>query len=122
MVINPVAAVEAFARKESGVLPGRNLHSETTIEDDLSITGDDAVEFMETFFAEFGVDSSGFDFGRYFHNEGFNPLQLFWMPLRRYRDRQRKVPITLGMLAKSVELKRWDAARIESAGPREAAT
>lgn len=58
-----IAAVEAFARKESGVLPGRNLHSETTIEDDLSITGDDAVEFMETFFAEFGVDSSGFDFG-----------------------------------------------------------
>ncbi|GKT00877.1 DUF1493 family protein [Acidovorax sp. SUPP3434] len=117
-----IAAVEAFARKESGVLPSRNLHSETTIEDDLSITGDDAVEFMETFFAEFGVDSSGFDFGRYFHNEGFNPLQLFWMPLRRYRDRQRKVPITLGMLAKSVELKRWDAARIESAGPRETAT
>ncbi len=77
---------------------------------------------METFFADFGVDSSGFDFGRYFHNEGFNPLQLFLMPFRRYRDRQKKVPLTLGMLTKSVELKCWDAASIESAGPRETAT
>lgn len=44
------------------------------------------------------------------------------MPFRRYRDRQKKVPLTLGMLAKSVELKRWDAASIESAGPTETAT
>lgn len=118
MSVRLMAEIEAFARKESGVLPHRNLHGATTIEDDLGITGDDAAEFMEKFFDVFGVDASGFDFGRYFHDEGFNPFLVLLMPFRRYRDRQKKIPITLAMLAKAVECRRWDAASIESGGTK----
>ncbi len=118
MPLRSMAEIEAFARKESGVLPHRNLDEATTIEDDLGITGDDAAEFMEKFFEAFGVDASGFDFGRYFHDEGLNPFLVLLMPFRRYRDRQKKIPITLAMLAKAVECQRWDAASIESAGTK----
>lgn len=117
MAINFMAEIEDFIRKEAGIFPSKKINPSTTIEDDLGITGDDAVDFMEKFFDRFNVDYQGFDFQRYFNGEGFSPLKLLLLPLpsfrRKFQKEVAKVPLTLGMLAKAVELKRWDAEKIE---------
>ncbi|WCM89052.1 DUF1493 family protein [Acidovorax sp. NCPPB 3576] len=114
---NLVAELEDFARRESGVFPSKILNQLTTIEDDLQITGDDAVDFMEKFFDKFEVDYEAFDFQRYFNGEGLNPFKMLLLPFPGFRAKLKKevikVPLTLGMLAKAVELKRWDAKKIE---------
>nr|WP_284428169.1 DUF1493 family protein [Acidovorax sp. SUPP2522] len=89
----------------------------SAIEDDLHITGDDAVDFMEKFFDKFDVDYQEFEFQRYFNGEGFNPLKLLLLPFpsfrRKFQNEVEKVPLTLGMLAKGVELRKWDTEKIE---------
>lgn len=114
---NLIAELEDFARRESGVFPSKILNQLTTIEDDLQITGDDAVDFMEKFFDKFEVDYEAFDFQRYFNGEGLNPFKMLLLPFPGFRAKLKKevikVPLTLGMLAKAVELKRWDAKKIE---------
>jgi acyl carrier protein len=42
------------------------LTTYTKIEADLGITGDDAVELINSFGKEFNIDISGFDFSKYF--------------------------------------------------------
>ncbi|AVS76988.1 hypothetical protein C8244_03430 [Paracidovorax avenae] len=113
MTRNLIAEIEDFARKESGVSPKKVLNQQTTIEDDLDVTGDDAVEFMGNFFDKFGVDYQEFVFDRYFTEEGLNPFKILLLPFPSFRKKMRKVPITLEMLAKAVQLKRWDAEKIE---------
>jgi acyl carrier protein len=46
------------------------LTFETTLEGDLHITGDDAIEFIVAFGKRFNIDVSNFDFVRYFGGEG----------------------------------------------------
>ncbi|GKS85740.1 DUF1493 family protein [Acidovorax sp. SUPP1855] len=117
MAINSMAEIEDFVREESGIFPDKKINPSTTIEDDLHITGDDAVEFMEKFFDRFNVDYQEFNFQRYFNGEGFNPFKLLLLPFpsfrRKFQKEAEKVPLTLGMLAKAVELKKWDAEKIE---------
>lgn len=113
MTRNLIAEIEDFARKESGIFPRKKINQSTTIEDDLDITGDDAIDFMGKFFDKFEVDYQGFFFDRYFTEEGLNPFKIFLLPFPSFRKKMKKVPITLGMLAKAVELKRWDAEKIE---------
>lgn len=112
-----IEEIEDFARKESGIFPSKTINQLTTIEDDLQITGDDAVDFMEKFFEKFEVDYATFDFHRYFNGEGLNPFKMLLLPFPGFRAKLRKeamkVPLTLEMLARAVELKRWDAAKIE---------
>ncbi|QNF31853.1 DUF1493 family protein [Adhaeribacter swui] len=50
----------------------------SSIENDLGITGDDAVELLEKFAQKFKVDLDGFDFSKYFSPEGVyvNPLLI----------------------------------------------
>ncbi|GKT15683.1 DUF1493 family protein [Acidovorax sp. SUPP2522] len=112
-----IEEIEDFARNESGIFPSKTINQLTTIEDDLQITGDDAVDFMEKFFDKFEVDYEAFEFQRYFNGEGLNPLKMLLLPLPGFRAKLRKevmkVPLTLEMLARAVELKRWDAAKIE---------
>jgi len=53
-----------------------DLNMKSSIEDDLGITGDDAIEFMEKFADRYKVDLSDFKFTKYFSPEGVsgNPL------------------------------------------------
>ena len=44
----------------------------SSIEDELGITGDDAIEFMEKFAAKYKVDLSDFEVSKYFSPEGFS--------------------------------------------------
>lgn len=87
---NLVAELEDFARRESGVFPSKILNQLTTIEDDLQITGDDAVDFMEKFFDKFEVDYEAFDFQRYFNGEGLNPFKMLLLPFPGFRAKLKK--------------------------------
>jgi hypothetical protein len=68
------------------------------------IDGDDAFEFVDAFAAQFAVDISGYRW--YFHHgeEGHNLGGLFFRPPY---DRVDHIPVTLDLLIKAVELKRW---------------
>lgn len=47
-----------------------NLTEDSDIQYDLGIYGDEAVDLLNEYSKEFGVDISNFDFNRYFHPEG----------------------------------------------------
>ena len=64
-----------FIQKHIG--PRRKpMTSSTTIENDLRITGDEAYELIDDFVAEFDLDADGFEYNRYFNEEGFDPIGL----------------------------------------------
>lgn len=56
------------------------IKKETRIENDLGITGDDAMEFMEAFFETFQVDFSAFRFDDHFSPEACWPWEIFKRP------------------------------------------
>ena len=57
--------LEPFIRKETGIFAKTKLHRQTDLEDDLDITGDEAMDFMDEFFKYFHVDEGDFDTWRY---------------------------------------------------------
>jgi hypothetical protein len=64
--------VLAFVSEELGVHP-QKLSLNTSLDHDLGVGGDDAVEFFEAFVREFGVDPRSFPaafFEQYFGHEG----------------------------------------------------
>lgn len=62
--------------------PLDNISNETRIEDDLGITGDDAIEFMEEFQNEFNVDLNTFEFDKHFGPEAsFDPRLILILAL-----------------------------------------
>lgn len=111
--------LEAFARAELGrpLLGGRlTLKPESRLEQDLGLTGLDAVEFIDKWAETFGIETDGFPYRRYFAPEG---QALFSSFLGLFSERFRRpllVPLTLGMMAAAMCLGRWDAAAIEGAG------
>ncbi len=87
------------------------LVSTCIVSNDLGLNGDDAVEFLEAYSAEFQVDLSRFEFSEFFYEEHdvvfrfFRRLiyRLFNAPLLPDR-----IPITLGDLQKGIEVGRLD--------------
>ena len=112
---NSWSELEGFVRRESGAFPGKILGRETSLEDDLDTTGDDSDIFMEKFFEYFSVDVGDFDIDRYFLGEGGGLLSLLVNKIKR-NDIKNKTPLTLKMLEKSIELRRWDTDLIENSG------
>jgi hypothetical protein len=116
--------LESFARKEVVPFKKTKLDRYTLLENDLDITGDDSDEFMEEFFKSFNVDPGDFDLGRYFEGEGVSIFAIFYplilVGLLLYRlcggklKGSDKIPLTLGMLEKAIELGKWDTAEIEN--------
>lgn len=88
----------------------KELTRETQLERDLSLTGDDAVEFMESFFSKFNIEFSNFEFSKYFDDEGLLIninwfKQLIWgTPL----PKRSKHKLTLGDLEKAIIDKKWN--------------
>jgi hypothetical protein len=80
---------------------------DTTIEDDLAITGDDADEFLVAFGKEFNVDVSKFPAGDYFDDEGDPILPAIIRFLTNKKKRKRK-PLTVGQLEKAIIAGRLD--------------
>lgn len=75
---------------------------ETSIEDDLGVTGDDAEELIIEFSSRYNVDISSFDFTKYFYPE---PFVLKKSELSK---------LTVNHLLKSIEARRLDEAVINS--------
>jgi acyl carrier protein len=66
----------------------------TTVENDLMITGDDAVDFLVAYGKEFNVDLSNFMAADYFDGEGMDILGL--------RDSKKKKILTIGHLENGI--------------------
>ncbi|TGN97009.1 MULTISPECIES: DUF1493 family protein [unclassified Burkholderia] len=107
----------AFAREELGrPLFGGQLRIEPSsrLEEDLRVTGIDAIEFIDKWAETFGVNAAEFPYDRYFGPEGQEMVTTFLALFsERYRKRPR-VPLTLGMLEEAMRIGRWDTDAIES--------
>lgn len=89
------------------------LTRDTRLEQDLRITGIDAVNFIVAFGKEFNVDVSKFMAADYFNDEGIDIIG----PLIRLftgKQKEEKKVLTLGHLEKAVRLGRLDEEVIHS--------
>ena len=69
-----------------------SVNMDTSLNYDLGIDGDDAIEFFEKIQEEFHVNLSTFiieDYDKYFGPEGFNPLELVMILLKRSKKPER---------------------------------
>lgn len=82
------------------------LNRNTSLENDLLISGIDAVNLMNKYSQEFEVDLSGFIFSDYFNSEGFSLTNL-WHKKESIKE------LTLGDLEKGIIAKRLDQGVIE---------
>lgn len=64
-----------FTAMATGV-PISKLSINSRLFEDLGLEGDDALEFMDSYFEKFKVDSADFQFGDYFGPEGFDLIGL----------------------------------------------
>ncbi|MDF0605636.1 DUF1493 family protein [Neisseriaceae bacterium TC5R-5] len=104
--------VEAFIRKETGVFKSTPITPETSIQDDLDVTGDDSITFMDRFFEHFVVDAGDFDHSKYFLDEGSDIITLIMVGLFRRKKLERQ-PLTAGMLEHAVRLGKWQSSAID---------
>ncbi len=108
----------AFTREELGrPLFGGELKiaPSSRLEEDLYVTGIDAIEFIDKWAETFGVPAGDFPCGRYFGPKEQDRVTTF---LAMFSERYRKpprVPLTLGMLEEAMRLGRWDSNAIEPA-------
>ncbi|HLX03153.1 MAG TPA: DUF1493 family protein [Trinickia sp.] len=109
--------IEAFAREEFGkpLFGGRlTLTPATRLEEDVRITGIDAIEFIDKWLATFDIAVTEFPYNRYFGPESSDLLgALLGLFSQRLRP-PTLVPITLGMLAEATRRGRWDTQEIEA--------
>ncbi|KVP53630.1 acyl carrier protein [Burkholderia ubonensis] len=109
--------LEAFAREELGkpIFGGPlKLTPDSRIEEDLRLTGLDAVEFIDKWAETFGVEAQGFPYNRYFGPESLDVIQsVLGLFSKKHRDPE-LVPLTLGMLAEAMRRGRWNTAEIEA--------
>ncbi|WP_321816597.1 MULTISPECIES: DUF1493 family protein [unclassified Paraburkholderia] len=114
--------LEAFAREELGrPLFGRlELTPKSRIEEDLRLTGVDAVEFIDTWAERFKIEApGGFPYARYFGPDSLDAVRaVAGLFSNKFRDAP-LVPITLGMLAEAMRRGRWDTEEIEATNPRD---
>ncbi|PTB21046.1 acyl carrier protein [Trinickia symbiotica] len=109
--------LEAFAREELGrpLFGGQlNLQPTSRLEDDLGLTGLDAVEFIDKWAETFNVQAQGFPYRRYFSPEGQQLLSSFLGLFSKRFRRPALVPLTLGMLADAMRRGKWDTDDIEA--------
>jgi acyl carrier protein len=113
--------LEAFAREELGrPLFGRlELKPESRIEEDLRLTGMDAVEFIDKWAEKFNIETpDGFPYARYFGPDSLDVVRaVAGLFSKKFRDAP-LVPITLGMLAEAMRRGKWNTADIEAASAR----
>ncbi len=85
----------------------KEINSSIQIEDDLGVSGDDAVEFILAFGKEFNVDVSNFMLADYFSPEGDFILPAIIRFLTNKKKRERK-SFTVGHLEKAIMEGRLD--------------
>lgn len=83
------------------------LIASTTVERELKITGDDAVEFLIAYGKEFSVDVTYFMAADYFDGEGTDFLSPIVRAITGKKEQPKKI-LTLGHLAKGILAGRLD--------------
>ncbi|TAM49292.1 MAG: DUF1493 family protein [Paraburkholderia sp.] len=114
--------MEEFAREELGrpLFGGRlSLQPTSRLEEDLGLTGLDAVEFIDKWAQTFNVQEQEFPYRSYFSPEGQQLLSSFLGLFSKRFRRPALVPLTLGMLAEAARRGRWDTAEIEASATRD---
>lgn len=103
-----------FIRKRTLYPEKYPITSDTSIENDLGVTGDDSAIFMEAFFEEFNIDPGDFDCSKYFEGEGvFNPFAALARLIFRKADKTyTRISLTVGMLQRAIELGVWSNQRL----------
>lgn len=109
--------VEAWIRQKHGTSPRKKLVRTTTLTGDMHLTGDEATDFMEQFFARFSIEYGDYNADRYFLGEGFNLVEVIHMALsKKKRAKYERTPLTLRMLYQAALEGRWNCARLEALG------
>ena len=83
---------------------------ETTLEGDLGISGDDADDFMHSFFTHFNVDSHSFSIDKYFYGEGIDFINITGFIKRilgKKSEDNSKYDLTLSDLINAIEKGSW---------------
>lgn len=75
----------------------KDITRETSIENDLGVTGEDASELLQSFGDKFSVDISRFEFGKYFNEEP-----------NIFTEIKPVLPLTIGHLERAIIAKRLD--------------
>lgn len=103
-----------FVAMQTGVRP-YEITANTTLFGDLSLDGDDAVEFFEEFKKKYGVNLDGYRHNKYFGDEGMWPweiIRLTWAFLRKIRGEDPHIiaglePITITRLVEVANAQCW---------------
>lgn len=75
-------------------IPVRSIRDNSSVNSDLRVDGDDAVEFIESFAKRFDVDISKFKFEQYFGAEiSTNPLQLLARLFRKSQSNFKRLEV-----------------------------
>lgn len=104
--------LKTFVIKQSAV-DDEIISTATQIENDLGVTGNDAVEFIVAYGKAFNVDVSKFMAADYFEGEGDKILQAIIRFLSGRKKKTRKV-LTVGNLEKGIHAGRLDEEIINS--------
>lgn len=110
--------LEVFAREELGrpLFGGKlSLQPTSRLEEDLGLTGLDAVEFIDKWAETFNVQAQEFPYRRYFRPDGQHLLSSFLGLFSKRFRRPELVPLTLGMLADAMRRGKWNTVDIEAA-------
>lgn len=94
-----------FVKKES-CLEDETIGLDTSLEDDLGMYGDDAVEFILNYAKHYGVDVSNFMAADYFSSEGRSALSVVFSSL--FRDGKKRKPLTVRHLYNGIRYGRLD--------------
>ncbi|WP_253907246.1 DUF1493 family protein [Herbaspirillum rubrisubalbicans] len=108
---------EAWVRQRHGTSDNMRLARTTTLTGDMHLTGDEAVDFIDRYFAAFSIAPGDYRFDRYFLGEGFNLIEVIHMVLsKKKRAKYERTPLTLGMLYQAALDGKWNCARLEALG------
>ncbi|MGN7722964.1 DUF1493 family protein [Chitinophaga sp. 22620] len=105
--------IKDFVVRQSGIDDKEDISRSTQIEDDLGVTGDDAVDFLLAYSNTFNVDVSHFMAADYFGAERNVFLSEIFKWLTGDRKRRKKT-LTVGHLEKAALIGRLDETVINS--------
>lgn len=107
-----------FVKKEAYLSDNDSIDINTKIENDLGVSGDDAIDLLEKFSDKYNVDVSSFEFSKYFLSEGeiaSPPIFLkIIFNLFGFKPPKRKKEITVGTLLKAIKVGKLDEEVINS--------
>ena len=101
--MNKLEEIKDFILSKKIVSEREKLTSSTKLSQDLGLEGGDADEFLQEFSKKFDVDFSGFNFKKYFVEEGWDPFRFIIYATRIIKLK----PIILSDLEKAAEEGKW---------------